>query len=148
MCGFPAIMIATSIAGGVQGAVAQQAVGRQNAAMARYEAEQTREIGAYNEMRGRDRMSRLIARQRGQLAERGIQGGTGSALDLGEEAAYERFTEAQASRFNTNARVTAKMNEAAISDYQATTGFWNGMFGTGARAMGQALDLWPELAGA
>ena len=148
MCGLPAIMLMTSVAGGVQGAVAKSNMAKSNAAMARYEAAQTREIGAYNEMRGRDRMTRLIAQQRGQLSARGIQGDTGSALDLGEAAAYERFTEAQATRFNTNQRVTAKNNEAAISDYEATTGFWNGMFGTGARAMGQALDLWPELAGA
>ncbi len=148
MCGIAAALLATSVAGGVHSAVTQSQMARQNAAMARYEAEQQREIGRYNEMRGRDRMSRLIARQRGQLAARGIQGGAGSALDLGEEAATERFMEAQAARYNTESRATAKTNEARIYDYQARTGLMNGLFGTGARALGSALDLWPQLRGA
>ncbi|WP_112312490.1 hypothetical protein [Pseudogemmobacter bohemicus] len=145
MCGFAPLAFATSAVTGIYGAFSSRNMAKSNAAMSRYEAAQTREIGAFNEMRGRDKMSRLIARQRGQLAARGVDGSAGSALDLGEEAAYERFTEAQASRFNTNQRVTAKQNEAAISDYQASTGFLNGMFGTAANSMTQALQLWPEL---
>ncbi|MES2667458.1 MAG: hypothetical protein V4712_15270 [Pseudomonadota bacterium] len=121
---------------------------KQNAAFARYEAEQTREIGKANEARARDRMSRLIARQRGQLATRGVRLDSASALDLGEDAAKESFMEAQAARFNTDVRVNAKNNEAAISDFTARTSMVNGIFGTGARALGQALELWPELQGA
>lgn len=141
-------MLGASIISGGASAVSQSAMARQNAAFARYEAAQIKEIGAYNEMKGRDRMSRLIGQQRAQLAARGVQGNVGSALDLGDEAAAQNFMEAQATRFNTNVRAQSKSNEAAISDYQATTGLWNGMLGTGARALGQALDLWPQLAGA
>lgn len=147
MCDIGTALIAMSAVSGVGSAVSQNAIGKQNAAMARYQAEQTREIGAYNERKGRDRMSRLIAQQRGQLAARGVQGGVGSALDLGEEAATERFMEAQASRYNTDSRATAYENEARISDYQASTSLFNGIMGTGASVLGQSLDLWPELAG-
>lgn len=148
MCDFGMTLLALSAASGVGSAISQSQMSRQNAAMARYEAEQTREIGRYNEMRGRDRMSRLIAQQRGQLATRGVSGSSGSALDLGEEAATERFMEAQASRYNTESRATAKTNEAKIYDYQARTGLVNGLFGTGAKVLGGALDLWPQLRGA
>ena len=117
------------------------------AAYARYEAEQTKEIGKANEARTRSRMDRLIARQRGQLAARGLRLDSASALDLGEEAATENFLEAQAARFNTKSRVDAKTNEAAIYDFTARTGMVNGFFGTAARGLGQALDLWPQLQG-
>ena len=99
-------------------------------------------------MRARDRMTRLIARQRGQLAARGVALDSASALDLGEEAAANRFMEGQAQRFNTQSRVDAKTNEAAIYDFSARTGLVNGIFGTAARGLGQALDLWPQLQGA
>ena len=147
MCDFGITAMALSAVSGVYGAVSQAGLSKQNAAFARYEAAQTAEIGRANEMQARDKMSRLIARQRGQLATRGVRLDSVSALDLGEEGAKQGALEAQAQRFNTDVRVKAKTNEAAISDYQATTGMWNGMFSTGAKAMGQALDLWPALQG-
>jgi hypothetical protein len=148
MCGpaLSAIMLATSVAGGAYSAYTGYAANKQNAALARYEAEQTREIGRANEMKARDRMSRLIANQRAQLAARGVRLDSASALDLGEEGGQQAFMEAQAARFNTNVRATAKSNEAAIYDYNATTGLVSGFLGTGAKALGNSLELWPELA--
>jgi hypothetical protein len=150
MCGplLAPIALATSVAGGAYSAVAQGRMNKQNAAFARYEAEQLKEIGRAGEARSRDRMDRLIARQRGQIAGRGIRLDSTSAQDLGEEAAAERFLEAQAQRFNTTSRVQAKTNEAAISDYAATTSRAGGFLGTATRALGRALDLWPQLQGA
>lgn len=148
MCDFGAAAMLLSAASGLYGAKQQSNIAKQNAAFARYEAAQTAEIGRANELQARDRMSRLIARQRGQLATRGVRLDSLSALDLGEDAAKQAGIEAQAQRFNTEVRVKAKSNEAAINDYQAKTGMWNGVFNTGARAMGQALDLWPQLQGA
>ncbi|MES2667928.1 MAG: hypothetical protein V4712_17725 [Pseudomonadota bacterium] len=148
MCDIGLALLGLSVGGGVYSAYSQNQMAKQNAAFARYEAEQTREIGKANEARSRDRMGRLIARQRGQLAARGVRLDSASALDLGEEGAKENFMEAQASRFNTDVRVKSKLNEAAISDYTARTALVNGVFGTGAKALGQSLDLWPELQGA
>lgn len=148
MCDFGIIGLALSTAGGVYSAVKQSAMAKQNAAFARYEAEQTKEIGRANEARARDRMSRIIARQRGQLAARGVRLDSAAALDLGEEAAAESFMEAQAARFNTKSRVDAKTNEAAIYDFTALTGKVNGIFGTATKGLNQALDLWPQLQGA
>lgn len=148
MCDFGIVGLALSTAGGVYSAVQQSNMAKQNAAFARYEAEQTKEIGRANEAAARNRMSRLIARQRGQLAARGVRLDSASAMDLGEEAATESFMEAQSARFNTNSRVAAKSNEAAIYDFSARTGLVNGMFHTAANGLGQALDLWPQLQGA
>lgn len=149
MCGpaLPVIMLATSVAGGVYSASTQAAMSKGNAAFARYEAEQTKEIGRANEARARSRMDRLIARQRGQLAARGVRLDSASALDLGEEAAKESFMEAQSQRFNTKVRADAKTNEAIIHEANAKTAMTTGFLGTGARALGQSLDLWPGLAG-
>lgn len=148
MCDFGIIGLAASAATGLYGAAQQSGMAKQNAAFARYEAEQTKEIGKANEARSRSKMDRLIARQRGQLAARGLRLDSASALDLGEEAGTENFMEAQSARFNTKSRVDAKTNEAAIYDYTARTSMMNGVFGAATRGLGQALDLWPQLQGA
>lgn len=148
MCDFGVSAMLLSAGAGLYGAKQQAGISKQNAAFARYEAAQTAEIGRANEMQARDKMSRLIARQRGELATRGVRLDSVSALDLGEEAAKQSAMEAQAQRFNTDVRVNAKTNEAKINDYQAVTGMWNGVFGTGAKALNQSLELWPQLQGA
>lgn len=148
MCDFGISALLLSAGSGLFSASAQAGIAKQNAAFARYEAAQTAEIGRANEMQARSKMGRLIAQQRGQLAANGVRLDSTSALDLGENAAKQSAMEGQAQRFNTATRVAAKTNEAAINDYQATTGMWNGVFQTGARALGQSLDLWPQLQGA
>lgn len=147
MCN-PVALMAMSAATGLYSAATGAAASRTNAALSRYEADQTREIGRYNEYQARDRMSALLARQRGQLAARGVRLDSATALDLGEAAGKQNAAEAAAIRMNTDTAVTAKSNEATIADWTATTGMMNGVFGTGAKALGQSLDLWPQLAGA
>ncbi|GAB1361830.1 hypothetical protein MASR1M32_10660 [Rhodobacter sp.] len=115
--------------------------------MARYEAAQAKEIGKANEARARDKMSRLIARQRAQYATRGVRLDSAAAMDMGGEAGAESYVEAQAQRLNTQSRVTAKTNEAILYENGARAGLVNGIFGTAARGLTQALDLWPELQG-
>lgn len=144
----PVSMMAVSAASGLYSAASGAAASRTNAALSRYEADQTREIGRYNEYQARDRMSALIARQRGQLVARGVRLDSATALDLGEEAGKQNAAEAAAIRMNTDTAVTAKSNEAVIADWTATTGMMNGIFGTAARSLGQGLELWPQLAGA
>lgn len=148
MCDFGISAMLLSAGSGLFGVASQSGIAKQNAAFARYEAEQTAEIGRANEMQARDKMGRLIAQQRGQLAASGVRLDSTSALDLGESAAKQSAMEGQAQRFNTASRVASKTNEAAINDYQATTGAWTGAFSTGAKALGQSLDLWPQLRGA
>lgn len=144
MCA-PALLVGAQAMGGLYSAVQQRAIGRQNAALARTEAAQMQEIGAFNERQARDRMDRLIARQRGQLAGRGVRLDSAAALDLGDEAGREKAMEAAATRFNTRSRVQAKTAEAAISDFGARTALANGVFNTGARVLQSSLELWPEL---
>ena len=148
MCDLGLGSLILSAAGGAYSAVTQSRMAKQNAVFARYEADQAKEIGRANEARARSRMDRLIGRQRGQFAARGVQLNSASSLDLGEMAAKENFMEAQATRFNTQGQVNAKTNEAAISDYSARVGLVNGMFGTATRSLSQALDLWPQMQGA
>lgn len=145
MCSIAIAALAISAIGGGVTAYQSYATGKQNAAIARSEAETTREIGRFNENRARDRMSRLIAQQRGQLAARGVRLDSTSAERLGEEAGQEAFTEAQAQRFNTETRATAKTNEAKLHEYRGTMGAMSGVFQTGARTLTNSLQLWPDL---
>lgn len=148
MCDIGTAGLILSAGTGLYGVAQSAGIARQNAAFARYEAAQMAEIGKANEMRARDRMSRLIARQRAQLATRGVRLDSVSAQDLGGEAGAEAHIEAQAQRLNTESRVIAKTNEATIYDNTARANMLNGIFGTASRTMGQALELWPELQGA
>lgn len=125
----------------------QRAIGRANAATARFEADQTREIGRFNESRARDRMTRLIAQQRGQLAARGVNLSSTSAQRLGAEAGAEMATEAAAQRFNTDSRATALTNEGRLHQSSAQMNFLTGVTGAGATALTNTLNLWPELVG-
>ena len=147
MCDFGATALLLSTAGGLASANMNAGMNRTNAALSRYEASQTAEIGRFNEMQARSKMGRLIASQRGQLIARGQSLNSTSAQEFGAAAAEQSFMEAQAQRFNTEQQVTAKTNEAAIYDYTARAGLLAGTVGTAARGMGQALDLWPQLMG-
>lgn len=148
MCDIATGALVLSLVSGGYSAVQQSNAMKQNAAFARYEAEQTKEIGRYNEARASDKMDRLIARQRAQIATRGVRLDSLSSLDLGEEAAGEKFAEVQSQRFNTSVRVQSKLNEAKISDAGARTALVSGVLGAGTKALTQSLDLWPELQGA
>ena len=148
MCDIGTAGLLLTAGSGVYGAMSSASMARQNAAFARYEAAQTAEIGKANEMRARDKMSRLIARQRAQIATRGVRLDSTSAQDLGGEAGAEGFIEAQAQRLNTESRVKAKSNEALIYENTARANMANGILGTASRTMSQALELWPELQGA
>lgn len=147
MCDFGLASLALSTAGGLASARSNATMSRSNAAMSRYEAGQTAEIGRFNELQAKSRMDRLIAAQRSQLIARGQSLASTSAQDAGDAAAKERFMEMQAQRFNTEGQVRAKSNEAAIYDYQASSGLMAGTVSTVARGFGQALDLWPQLMG-
>jgi hypothetical protein len=148
MCDLATAALVMSTAAGGYGAMQQNAIAKQNAAFATYEAKQTAEIGRANEQRARSRMDRLIARQRAQLSTRGVRLDSASAMDLGEEAGAEAFIEAQSARISTESRVNALTNEAAIMRHEGRVGMLNGMFNTAAKGITGALDLWPELQGA
>lgn len=150
MCG-PAlapIALALSTAGGVYSAVQQGAIGRQNQAIANAQAAQMREIGRVNEQKSRSRMDRLIAQQRGQFAARGVRLDSASAQRLGQDAGQQQFVEAQAQRFNTDSRATALTNEGLLDRARGKANAFKGILNTGASALTDALDLWPELVGA
>jgi len=149
MCG-PAlapISLALSAVGGVYSAMQQNAIGKQNQAIADAQAAQTREIGRENERKSRSRMERLIAQQRGQFAARGVRLDSVSAERLGQEAGEQQNVEAQAQRFNTDSRATALTNEGLLHRARGKAGAFTGLLKTGASTLTGALDLWPELAG-
>ena len=148
MCNIAAAGLAVQGIMGVSASSQQRAIGRQNAATARAQAEQQAEIGRFEEQRSRSRMDRLIKQQRAQFASRGVRLDNASALRLGEEAAAERAIDAQAKRFNTDSQVGALNAEADLAERRGQLGFLRGVATTGARTITRSLQLWPELAGA
>ena len=125
----------------------QNAIGKQNQAIANAQAAQTREIGRVNEQKSRTRMERLIAQQRGQYAARGVRLDSVSVERMGQDAGEQKFVESQAQRFNTDSRATALTNEGLLHRARGKAGAFKGLINTGASTITGALDLWPELAG-
>jgi len=147
MCDMGITAMALSAVGGAYSAMQQNAIGKQNQAIADAQSAQTREIGRANEQKSRSKMDRLIAQQRGQLAARGVRLDSVSAERLGQEAGEQQNVEAQAQRFNTDSRATAQTNEGLLHRARGQSGAFTGLLNTGAGTLTGALDLWPELAG-
>jgi hypothetical protein len=147
MCDIGTAALVLSTGGGLAARGASAAMGRTNAAFARAEEAQIRQIGRQNEATAVSRMDRIIAQQRGQYLARGIALSSTSVQDAGRAAATERFMEAQAQRWNTDQAATQKANEAIISDYKARVGLMTDGASVVSRGLGQALDLWPQLMG-
>lgn len=147
MCGLAEAALVTSVLASGMSAVQQRQIGKANAKMAEAEAAQAREIGRIKEQTSRDRMKVLRARQRGQLAARGVRLDSTTALQLGQDAGVEDFMEAQVQRYNTDSAATAKTNEGRLHEYRGQMGFLTGMANAGAKAMTGAVELWPGLAG-
>lgn len=141
----PVTMLAVTIGSQVVGGIQQAQVHKANARMAQIEADQQRDIGRIEEMNARTRMDALISRQAGQLAARGIQLDSASALDLAEAAGREKFMEAQAARFNRESRATSLENESSLSSSYAGGAILGGASRAGATFMNAAPTIWPGL---
>ncbi|MDW3181775.1 hypothetical protein [Roseobacter sp.] len=148
MCDIATAGLIVSGVAGLSSASQQRSIGKQNAAVARAEADQRAEIGRYEERKSRNRMDRLISQQRAQLSARGVRLDSASALRLGEEAAAERAIDASAARFNTDSQVNALNTEADLAERRGRLGFLRGVAGTASKSLTGSLQLWPELAGA
>ncbi len=147
MCDIATAGMILSGVSGVASASQQRAIGNQNAAIARVEAEQAREIGRYEEAKSRSRMDRLISQQRAQLSARGVRLDSASSQNLGHAAGVERAMEAQAVRFNAESQASSLNAEAQLAESRGQLGFLTGVANTASRTITSSLKLWPELAG-
>jgi protein-disulfide isomerase len=147
MCDIATAALIMAGGGQIYSGMTQKAIGEANAAAATQQAAVARQVGRHNQKRMRDRMSRLIGRQTGQIASRGVQLDSQAAGNLAEDAGYERAVESQVAQFQTAQQVAQFQNEATIQEFRGTTGMMQGVFNAGGTVLNGALDLWPELGG-
>jgi len=128
----------------------QQGVAEYNARVAENEAEQVRRVGAERENVQRQRTAELISRQRAQLGASGVDVGSGSALQLQEDAQVlgevdalriRRNFEDRATGLETQASLTRQQGEAARSASRSAT--FGTLLGTAARVgVSGVADKW------
>lgn len=90
-----------------------------NAALTREQSRLTGEAGAKNANDTRDKGARMRSKAYAAYGASGIQGNTGSALDVTSGIAYRTERDAQTQLRNTNIKMWALGNEAAQYDAQA-----------------------------
>lgn len=146
MSGLAGLGTALAVGGSlVQGVMAMQE-GRAQARALAEQAAQERQITAVEDQRSRQRFAAAIAQQRAELAGRGIQLDSPTALALGQEAAAEMSFESQSIRSGGAARQMELDAAGKAARARGMTGFLRGGFSAAGTLIDRAPDLWPGFA--
>lgn len=133
----------------VGGALAQGFAGaraaREQSAAIQEQRTNEAQLNATEDLRGRQKFSAAIAQQRAELAARGVQLDSVTAMALGRTAAQEMSFDSQATRANGVAR--DKELSAAQRGSAATglSSILKGTFSAAGSVISGATDLWPNL---
>lgn len=139
---------AVGIAGGlISGITAYQSAGAQ-ADVLEAQAKQEAALGAMQDQRQRKQFMSQIAQQRAELAARGVQLDSVTAVTLGDTAAREMSFDSQATRSGTSARVAGLKSEAAAAKAGRFSGLLRGVTYAADTFLTAAPDFWPSLKGA
>ncbi|MEE3101712.1 MAG: hypothetical protein VX463_18295, partial [Pseudomonadota bacterium] len=133
---------AGSLYGAVQQSRSQSAYADAQAQRAQYETM----LGAIEDERTRDRMRQELGRTLAQLAARGVQLDSPSALAIGERAARETSFASQSARSGAAARAGTLTAEARQSRALASSALMRGTINAAGSLLTRAPDLWPGLA--
>lgn len=136
-----AVSAAGSLMQGIQGAQAA----RQQASMLNREARQTIALNAVQDQRTRARMESQTRQQFAELAARGVQLDSPTAILLGQNAAQEMSFESQAVRSQGAARASELTASAQIARGRARQSMMQGVFGAASSILTGAPQIWPEL---
>lgn len=101
------------------------------------------QITAVQDSRYRAQMSGEIARQRAELAARGVQLDSPSAVLLGQSAATEMSFGSQSIRSEGGAQIAALSAEQVAQRSKATSSLLSGTLGAASTVLAAAPDLWP-----
>lgn len=136
-----AVSIAGSVAQGVMGmqAANAQAAHLQNA------SEQTKALASIQEQRERRVMASQIAQQRAELAGRGINLSSPTAVYLGQTAAREMSFQSQSIRSQGQARAQELSAQARMARARATQSLLQGGLSAAGSFLTAAPDIWPGL---
>lgn len=133
-----------SIISGIQGAKAASAQAGALEDQARTEAQLT----ATKDQRERREFMSLMARQRAELAARGVQLDSVTAVALGQSAAQEMAFQSQATRQAGSARQTELSAAGRAARAGRAGSLLKGIFSAADTVLTAAPDLWPGLKGA
>lgn len=135
------VSIGGSLLSGIQGSKAASA---QAAAIENQRATE-RQLNATQDQRQRGQMMTMIAQQRADLAARGVQLDSPTAIALGQSAAQEMSFDSQAIRTTGRARDAELSAEARLAKMRGSSAMLRGVF-SGLGTLVESPDLWPGIA--
>jgi hypothetical protein len=136
-----------SIGGTVFSGVNAYRSGREQAAAIENQAVTERALTATQDARQRAKMSSVIRQQTAELAARGVQMDSPTAVYLGQTAAQEMSFDSQAIRSDGAARQVELSTQAKLTRANATAGLWKGVIGGASEFLTAGPDIWPNLFG-
>jgi hypothetical protein len=134
-----------TIGGTLYSGFATASADRQQAAAYDAQAKTEAQLTATQDQRQRLKMGGAIAQQRAEIAGRGIDMSSPTAVYLGQTAARELSFDSQAIRSEGVARQTELSTQARLSRANATTAMWKGTLGAAGHFLTEAPELWPGL---
>ncbi len=126
----------------VQGVMGLQQ-GRAQQKQLQQQADTEARLSAVQDQRTRQKFLSQISAQRAQLAARGFNLNSPTALALGQEAAQEMSFDSQAVRSGGNARVAQLSAEGRAARYQGVSSFLRGAFSAAGTMLNTPQELWP-----
>ena len=138
-----AVAIGGNLVAGIQGMRA----GKAQAAALTEQAAAERRNGAVQAERERRQFMSQIADQRAQLAARGVQLDSVTAIALGQSAASEMSFQTQATRSAADARATELSAAARAARAGGQSAMLRGTFGAASSFLTAAPEIWPSLKG-
>jgi hypothetical protein len=134
-----------TIGGTLYSGISAYQSGRAQAAAIDNQAATERALNATQDQRERVKFASAIAQQRAEIAGRGIDLSSPTAIYLGETAAQEMSFNSQAVRSTGDARQTELSTQARITRSNASAGLISGVVGAASNFLTSAPDVWPGL---
>jgi hypothetical protein len=139
--------LATSVVGSVQQASAARETAKANAAYIDQQRRDQAQIAGVEDMRTRQQFRRAMGQQTAELAKRGIQLDSPTALLLGQTAAREMAFASESVRSGAQARDQELSVERQNLLARGQSDWLRGTLSGVGRLLTGAPDIWPELAG-
>lgn len=134
-----------SIGGTLYSGFAAAGAAKQQAAAYEAQAATEAQLTATQDQRERAKMSGAIAQQRAEIAARGIDMSSPTAVYLGQTAAQEMSFDSQAIRSAGAARQTELSTQAKLTRANGVTALWKGVIGGAGQFLTAAPEIWPGL---
>lgn len=145
MCS-PALFAAVAAGGSVMQGIAGYQAGQATARAYDQQAQNEAALTAAQDQRERQQFEAQIAEQRAQLAARGIQMDSVTAIMLGRQAAAEKSFQSQSTRSVGAAKVSELTTSQYLAKADAMNSLLSGVTSAAGSFISMAPDIWPGLA--